>query len=370
MSQEEAIKLYNPIDFICQSGVLKQIGEYTAGVGKHALLLESPQSHKAAGDTVRNNLENKGVSVDSFFFAGSPSKEQAENYAKKIQKGGVDVVVAVGGGRVMDTAKYAASLTGRPLITAPSISATNASYRRNSIVYTEEGAYVNAHANRQSPLYVLADSDVLSAQPIRYVQSGIIDTLVRKYEAQPYGHLLPDDFHFLFSHRLADVMYHFFDNHYSEILRDFETHTPSKIVKETITNIIAICGVAANYSSGTVLQGFAHPFYNQLTRVNPHRPLLHGEIVGYGILVQLLLEKRPREEVEKEYRLLARYGFQYSLEDVGIHSEQELSELAKILWEENIPHVPFLNHVKNWEEIRDVIATVDELVQQHKESKV
>lgn len=361
----EIINLYNPLNFVCGDHVLLDIGKYIETFGTRAFLIESPQSKNAAGKLVQTVLEDAGiVTISSKLFSGSPSKENAELYIQSASAADADIVIAIGGGKVSDTAKYAASELKLPLITVPTISATNASYRRNSIVYTKEGAFVDAHVNRQSPIAVLADTEILAKQPIRYVQSGIIDTLVRKYEAQPYEKHLSADFHFRFSYQLAQTAYQFFEDYGDKINADFEKQISSKLVRETITNIIGICGIAANYSSDTVLQGFAHPFYNQLTRVNPKRELLHGEIVGYGILVQLLLEKKSREELAHEFALLQKFGFAYSLSDIGITSESKLKELVSRLWEEDVPRIFFTQNLSDPSILRDAILKVDDWVHQ------
>lgn len=359
---DEQIKLYGPLNFIVGSGVLRSIGKYSLPVGKKALILTSEHSDQAAGEVIRESLDDAGISYVGYTFSGIPSEKQARFYADKAKEDGADFFIAAGGGRVLDTAKYAAYFADKPILTVPTISATNASYRRNTILYDDEGRFIVRKLNKESPLYVLVDTDILAKQPLRYLNSGIIDSLVRLYEARPYGPLYGEGLQFPFAYQLAVVIYDYFSKHHDAVIRAFTEGGDLQTVRETVTAIIALPGIAANYAGGVKLTGFAHPFYNQLTRVNPGRTLLHGEIVGYGILVQLLLEGKPEEEFLKEYKLLQSYGFDYSLEDLGLDQGTRLKDIVHALYTENLPKTPFLSHIKTEGEIEKAIVTVDELV--------
>jgi len=60
----------------------------------------------------------------------------------------------------------------------------------------------------------------------------------------------------------------------------------------------------------------AHAVHNGLTVV-PGVTRKHGEIVAYGVLVQMVLEKRPMGEVERVMRWCRSMGLPYRLTDLG-----------------------------------------------------
>lgn len=363
------IQLYNPMNYICGKKALLSIGKYAETLGHKVLVIGTPHSFSAAGNYIRDSLSASHISFQECIFSGYPTDRQAAFYAMKAKKYGADFLIAAGGGRVIDTAKYAASLAGKKIITVPTVSSVNASYRRDSIIYTDLGQYQKKVANQQSPVYVIADSDILARQPVRYLNAGIIDTIVRWYESRPYSELCSSDLHFQFSASTAHMLYEFFGHQREHILKAFAAGIDSPIISETVTRIIGITGLSANYQSDTSLKGFAHPFYNQVTRIRSAVRLTHGEIIGYGILVQLILEGRAPNIIHEEWETLAGYGFDYSLEDLGIFSDKQLNALAENLYRDSIPSVLFLHHIHHAEEIKDAVLQVHHMVLQGREKR-
>lgn len=107
----EIINLYNPLNFVCGDHVISTVGKYIEMLGSRAFLIESPQSKSAAGNLIRTALEDAGiVTISSKLFTGEPSKEKAELYIQSARAADADIVIAIGGGKVSDTAKYAVVL--------------------------------------------------------------------------------------------------------------------------------------------------------------------------------------------------------------------------------------------------------------------
>lgn len=365
------IQLYNPMNYICGKGVLFSIGKYAETLGHKAFMIGTPESFRAAGETIRESLYSENILFQECLFSGYPTEKQALSYASEIKEYGADFLIAAGGGRVIDTAKYAASLAGKAIITVPTVSAANASYRRDSIIYTDLGQYQKKAYNQRSPAYVIADSNILAQQPIRYLKAGVIDTMVRWYESNPYVKWYGGDLHFQFSSGMARLLYEFFNQERDSVLKAFESGTASSLISETVTRIIGLAGLSSNYQSKISLQGFAHPFYNQVTRIRSSAKLLHGEVIGYGILVQLILEGKDPDVIQEEWDRLYGYGFNYSLEDLGIFSGSQLDQLAEHLYHENLPSVLFLDHVQHASEIKEAILRVhDGVLQRRKEGNL
>lgn len=370
MTKSLDIQLYNPMNYLCGQGILQHMGDYAGALGHRAFLVGTPHSLQEAGDKIRDSLSSSHIVFREYIFCGYPTEKQAAFYASEAQEYGADFLIAVGGGRVIDTVKYGASLAGKSVITVPTISATNASYRRDSIIYTEDGKYEKKVRNQQSPVYVLADLDVLIHQPVRYFRSGVIDTLVRWYETSPYAAFYGEDLHFQFSSMMARSFYEYFRQKKQELDVCFQDHSLSSVVSEGVTRIIGMAGLSSNYGSSVILKGFAHPFYNQVTRVRSSAGLLHGEIVGYGILVQLILEGVSQEVFQREWDLLASYGFDYSLEDMGIFSEEQLDFLSERLYQDSLPSVLFLrNSIHASGEIKKAVLQVHRQVMERRKEQ-
>lgn len=104
---------YLPVNIVFGCGEVQNVGALTAPYGKKALIVTGHSSAKKSGlyDKVKNALSAKGV--DSVLFdkvAQNPLTTTAEAGAAFARENGCDVVVAIGGGSIMDCAKGIAFL--------------------------------------------------------------------------------------------------------------------------------------------------------------------------------------------------------------------------------------------------------------------
>ena len=105
---------YNlPVNIVFGSGKVAQVGELTKPYGKKALIVTGGSSAKKSGlyDKVKDCLIRAGI--DTVLFdkvTPNPLTTTADEGAKYAKENGCDVVVAIGGGSIMDCAKAIAFL--------------------------------------------------------------------------------------------------------------------------------------------------------------------------------------------------------------------------------------------------------------------
>jgi alcohol dehydrogenase YqhD (iron-dependent ADH family) len=148
-----------PTRVIFGNGAADRIGEAAKPYGEKALLVYGTSSIKKTGlyDRIRSQLQNAGVSVVDFGGAKSnPVLSHARRGAQLAKAEGVDFVIAVGGGSVIDTAKAIAigALTDRdlwdfftfkasveralPIVTVVTIPASGSEMNTNVVITNEE----------------------------------------------------------------------------------------------------------------------------------------------------------------------------------------------------------------------------------------
>lgn len=108
----DAFELYNPVRIIFGPGESARIGSETAKLGTRALLVSYLDN--AFFDTllaqVQASLEAAGVAVTTHFaITANPMMSQVRQGVALCQAHGIDVVIAVGGGSVMDAVKIIAA---------------------------------------------------------------------------------------------------------------------------------------------------------------------------------------------------------------------------------------------------------------------
>ncbi len=98
----------NPTKIYFGEGVVKKLGAEVAKYGKNALFVYGKESIKKSGlyDLVKGQLSSNGVKfVEHGGVKANPSYKHTREGVEKARAAGVDVVVAVGGGSVVDESK-------------------------------------------------------------------------------------------------------------------------------------------------------------------------------------------------------------------------------------------------------------------------
>jgi glycerol dehydrogenase len=89
----------------------------------------------------------------------------------------------------------------------------------------------------------------------------------------------------------------------------------------------------------------AHSVHNGLSLLPETRGSMHGEIVNFGILFQMVLENRPDVEMDEFIEFSLPLGLPVTLEDIGLKNlkEEQLHTVAQavVAPEESIHWMPF-----------------------------
>ena len=95
-------------------------------------------------------------------FAGECSPGEIDRVAAHASEHSADAVVAVGGGKAMDTAKAVAHPAELPLVIVPTIASTDAPTSAVSVVYDDDGAFLEYRFWARNPHCVLVDTQVIA----------------------------------------------------------------------------------------------------------------------------------------------------------------------------------------------------------------
>lgn len=89
-----------------------RLGEIAGGIGRRALLLTGRRSLEASGylEALAEQLRASGVEHSIVGLHGEPSPESVDEIASSFRDGGIDVVLAVGGGSVLDAGKAVSAM--------------------------------------------------------------------------------------------------------------------------------------------------------------------------------------------------------------------------------------------------------------------
>lgn len=189
-------------------GRVAELGARTAAWGRHALLLTGAGSLARSGHLARiiDGLAASGVHVHHQSVAGEPSPEMVDGVVAEMKSSGVEVVVAVGGGSVIDTGKAVAAMlaeggsvldvlegvgrrqpSGRtlPVIAVPTTSGTGSEATKNAVISRigADGFKKSLRHSNFVPRLAILDAELcLSAPPAVTAACGM-DALTQLIEA-------------------------------------------------------------------------------------------------------------------------------------------------------------------------------------------
>ena len=122
------------------------------------------------------NVNSANLQFDCCYEDFSIIKEIILNYNH-------DAVIAVGGGKVLDSGKYIAEILNIPCITVPLSASTCAGWTALSNIYTKKGQFIKDVALRSCPKVLVFDHKFIQTAPSRTLASGIADALAKWYES-------------------------------------------------------------------------------------------------------------------------------------------------------------------------------------------
>ena len=87
-------------------GALKRLGEETSYYGKKIFLLYADETVKGkTSQRAEESLNQAGLEYTSMVFEGASTAKSFQKVAEELKSWGAEVVVGIGGGRVIDIAK-------------------------------------------------------------------------------------------------------------------------------------------------------------------------------------------------------------------------------------------------------------------------
>src|SRR5919107_3109409 len=155
------------------------IGEVLEQLGSSKpLILLDPMVKEIVGDAIESI--SGAFYVD---FNGECSPEEIDRVAEEARDGDADAVVAVGGGKAIDTVKAVANPAGLPLVIVATLASTDAPTSSLSVIYTEDGEFQEYRFFERNPDAVIVDTEIVAKAPVRLLVAGIGDGLSTYFEA-------------------------------------------------------------------------------------------------------------------------------------------------------------------------------------------
>ena len=327
-----ARKIIAPGKYIQGPDEIDNIGKYYKEIGQKAYIVISPSNLKMYGERVKESFKKEGIDCELEEFNRECSYKEIDRLVELAKTKGVDGVIGFGGGKPIDTAKVVADRLGQKVIVVPTIASTDAPCSALSVIYTDDGVFLDVVFFKSSPYAVIMDTKAIAKAPARFLVAGMGDALATYFEARMSA--------------LTD----------STTAAGGKTSRTAQALAELSYDILLECGLQAKLSceagvtskafedvveANTYLSGLgfesgglaaAHSIHNGLTALPATHSKYHGEKVAFGVITQLVMENAPLEEIHEVVDFCQSVGLPTCFADLDIPNvtEEELWTVAKM----------------------------------------
>ena len=305
-----------PGKYIQGENALAELPGLVKLLGNNGLILTSP--------TVKNKIlpGYPEISAEGLIrveeFRGECCEKELTRLAKIIRNGRIDLLIGMGGGKAIDTAKIASDRAGIPVIIVPTIASTDAPCSGCAVIYTEQGVFDSVFYQKMNPQVVLVDMDIIANAPVRFLVSGMGDALATWFEARSCLRTNSQNacggYSTMAASNLAKLCYDMLLLYGSAAKLACENHVVTPALHHIVEANILLSGIGFE-SSGLAA---AHSIHNGLTALAETHAFYHGEKVAFGVLAGLHLTDASPAETATVYAFCEEVGLPTSLADIGL----------------------------------------------------
>ena len=316
-----------PQRYIQGPGELGNIFAYAKRYGSRLLLIIDEGIFDMVSNLLAGIADTEGCSYETVAFSGECCMENVDMLSAAVHEHACDVLVGIGGGKTLDVAKLVADQVDMPRIIVPTSASSDAPAADWAAVYTPEGVHISGRPTRRSTELVLVDSRIVAKAPARLFSAGIGDALATWYEAKACFEATAPNCLGVMSTRAAMAL----SRECHEILMQDGLAAlqavKAGVVTPAVENVIEANILLSGL--GFINGGLAgsHGFHNGFSNIPGTKAYLHGEVVAFGLICELVLENASSETIDKTIDFLHKADLPVTLGQIGIQGTDEELEI-------------------------------------------
>ncbi len=321
-----------------------QVPEVCGPFGNRILLIGGEKALAAGRERLLSAISGSGLElVDIVLFGKDCTYEGIHKWAAYAKDIGADMIFGMGGGKALDTAKGAAYEAKLPVFTFPTIAATCAAATALSVVYKEDGNFDSFYFYERPARHCFMDLTVIAAAPDVYLQAGMGDTIGKFFECHfsARGDRLTHSS--ALGREISNMCYGPLLTYGEQALLDCKAGKASEALAQAVLANVVSTGLVSLMVLDEYNCAIAHSVYYGLVLLPGfEEENLHGNVVAYGVLVQLLVD-RDREEALRLKAFLKRLGIRTTLAEMGVELDRETLApvLAETVTGPDMEHIPY-----------------------------
>jgi glycerol dehydrogenase len=333
--------LRSPLRYVQGPDALLRMGEQLEILGiTNPLILASPSAMKAVAPVLEQSLKENKIRYAFTEFRGQCNFKEIERVKNLCLDGRHDAIINCGGGKTIDTGRAAATGpatnvqkdppefiarfgSGVACINVPTVAATDGSTSASALIYSDKGTVEALLKFPTNPTMVFVDTAVIARSPVRLFVAGMGDALNTHFEAdmnhrtQSLG---------IGTRALSTITGRALAKLCLDILLEFglqakteaEAGIPGPGLEAVVEANVLLSGLGFENCGLSAAHAVAHGFDHVRELCEP--PPFHGEQSGFGTLVQLIIEGRSPDFLNKIFGFCRSVGLPTTFEELGLKS--------------------------------------------------
>ena len=321
-----------------------QVADVCRAYGKRVLLIGGEKAMAAALPRLQAQLNGSGIKIVESVVYGKDCTFSAihswADYAKLLR---VDMIFGMGGGRAMDTAKAAAADAGLPVFTFPTSASTCSATSALSVVYREDGSFEDFYYFRRPPCHCFIDLTVMAQAPWQFLQAGMGDTIGKHFECHFSARGDKLEHSSALGREISNMCYAPLLEYGEQALLDCKAHQVSLALEQAVLASVVSTGLVSLLVHNDYNSAIAHSVYYALVLLPGFEERwLHGNVVAYGVLIQLAVDK-DLTEAHRLKAFLQKLEIPTTLAEMDIPLDREYlrTVLKETVAGPDMEHIPY-----------------------------
>ncbi len=315
----------------------KEIYKFTHHYGKKVAVIGGKTAMAKAYDLIKEALAGTDMVLsEPIWYGGNATYENVEMLKAMDTVKDAEIIFAIGGGRAVDTCKVVAAQTGKALFTFPTLGSNCAGCTSIAIMYYADGVFKDIYYPERCPIHCFMNSAIVADSPADYLWAGIGDSIAKEYESELAARNKPLSHVPTMGTTIAYAVTGPLKTYGPKAMELIRAKKTGPELDECVLAIVITAGLVSNMTISNdggkeffFNASAAHAFYYAAT-VAPEcaEHHTHGELVAFGILVLMALDKNW--EKLKEFQEFAySMGLPLTMEQIDLKEEDLPACVAK-----------------------------------------